>query len=165
MHSIEELIRQLNLQPHPEGGYYAETYRSAEMMEALPDRFSGPRAFSTAIYFLVPGGNFSGFHRIQADEGWHFYAGQPLRVYMLTASGEFSHQDLGTDLAQGQTFQFVVPHGVWFASEPISAEGYSLVGCTVAPGFDFADFEMGKADELAALCPQHADTIRRLCRE
>jgi len=167
MYTIEELKQRLNLQPHPEGGYYAETYRAQEKIahSALNSRFSGDRSFSTAIYFLVPAGTFSAFHRIQADEGWHFYYGTPLRVHMLVEGQGYSYQDLGMDFEQGQRPQFVVPHGAWFASEPVSDEGFSLVGCTVAPGFDFEDFEMAEAAQLRSLFPEHTQLVNRLTRK
>ncbi|HAA15199.1 MAG TPA: hypothetical protein DCE41_27285 [Cytophagales bacterium] len=166
MYTIEELKQRLSLQPHPEGGYYAETYRSSERISqlALDTRFSGDRNCSTAIYFLVPAGTFSAFHRIQADEGWHFYYGSPLRVHMLEEGKGYSYQDIGTDFGEHQLPQFVVPHGTWFASEPLAKEGFSLVGCTVAPGFDFDDFEMGKAEDLSLLFPKHAKLVDRLTR-
>jgi predicted cupin superfamily sugar epimerase len=162
----KQLIQQFNLIPHPEGGYYKETYRSAEtiLQSALPERFSGERNFSTAIYFLLEKGNFSAFHKIQSDECWHFYTGDELNIYVLYLTGELEIIHLGNDITNGQTFQFVVPAGCWFASEPAKDSAFSFVGCTVAPGFDFADFEMAKADELIQLFPQHETIIKRLCR-
>lgn len=161
---IGHLIKTLHLKPHPEGGYYAETYRSGDSLVLLPGRYPAPRTASTAIYFLLPAGTFSAFHRIQSDEGWHFYQGQPLRIHMLLPDGTYQYHDLGPDLVAGQTFQYFVPHGTWFASEPIDKEGYSLVGCTVAPGFDFEDFEMAKAAELKEQFPTYSRLITRLCR-
>lgn len=165
--TVSDLIDKLNLVEHPEGGYYAETYRAKDLLKVagLPDRFGADRSASTAIYFLLPAGTFSALHRIKSDEGWHFYAGAPLRVHMLSEEKEYYYQDLGSDLAAGQTFQYIVPHGVWFGAEPLAEEGYSLVGCTVAPGFDFADFEMGKAKKLSRIYPNHTELIQKLCRE
>lgn len=156
-----------NMQAHPEGGYYAETYRAGEVIPqtALPDRFSGDRSFSTAIYFLLETHHVSAFHRIQADEVWHFYTGRPLNVYVIAEDGTLSVIRLGNDPAQGDVFQAVVPAGSWFGSRPVpdsSADGlppYSLVGCTVAPGFDFADFELADRDALTSHYPQHAALI------
>ncbi|NCI46526.1 cupin domain-containing protein [Sediminibacterium soli] len=165
--AVKDLIRQLQLQPHPEGGYYRETYRAAETMAAasLPGRFTGDRVFSTAIYFLLEKGNFSAFHRIQSDECWHFYAGDPLQVHVIYPDGRYGLIRLGNDPVNGCSFQAVVPAGCWFASETALGGSYSLVGCTVAPGFDFADFELAKQAELLSAYPSHATVIRRLCRQ
>jgi hypothetical protein len=166
MITAAQLITQYQLQAHPEGGWYKETYKSAELfaVAALPQRFSGSRAFSTAIYFLLEQGNFSAFHRIKSDECWHFYAGSPLLVYVLGQDGSLQITELGNDIANGQLFQYVVPANCWFASRPAPAAAYSFVGCTVAPGFDFADFELADANVLANEFPQHRAIIHELCR-
>jgi len=160
------LVRQYNLLPHPEGGYYKETYRSAESIAqtALPGRFGGERSFCTAIYFLLCAGDFSAFHRIKSDECWHFYAGQTLWVHLLHADGRWETVHLGNNPQSGETFQYVVPAGCWFASEPAHHSAYSFVGCTVSPGFDFTDFEMANGEDLAKEFPQHRDEIVRLSR-
>lgn len=165
--TAEELVRSLKLVRHPEGGWYSESYRSIETVSAasLPERFGGPRSLSTAIYFLLERGEFSALHRIKSDELWHFYAGAPLAVRALTPEGRVLHVKLGPDLAAGETFQAVVPAGCWFGAEPLGAGAYSLVGCTVAPGFDFADFEMADRKELLRQFPAQSDLIRRLTRD
>lgn len=158
-------IEKYNLLPHPEGGYYVETYRASEsiMQNALPARFGGDRAFSTGIYFLLESHNFSAFHRIQADEMWHFYAGDALEVFVIDEkSGALSIIRLGNNPDNGETFQAVVPAGAWFGSRPASGSTYALVGCTVAPGFDFADFEMAECAALSQLYPQHEALIAEL---
>lgn len=167
MVSHEALISKYNMVRHPEGGYYAQTYISHEMIpvNGLPERFTGARPFSTAIYFLLVKGNFSAFHRLKSDECWHFYSGQPLLVYEISIEGKLSVIRLGNDVLQGEIFQYVVPAGAWFASEPAPGSAFSFVGCTVAPGFDFADFELAQANELAAVYPQHEAVICRLCRQ
>ena len=164
--NAEYLVNQLQLLPHPEGGFYKETYRSNEGMAAhcLPQRFGGERSFSTAIYFLLRKGEFSAFHRIKSDEGWHFYAGGSLRIHVIDAQGNYSFIRLGTKLDEGEVFQAVVPAGCWFASEPEVGTEFSLVGCTVSPGFDFADFEMAGVAQLSKEFPQHSSLISRLCR-
>ena len=164
--AAEELIRRLKLARHPEGGWYRESYRSAESVPAagLPERFTGARSFSTSIYFLLERGDISALHRIKSDELWHFYAGATLTVQVITPLGEHLALELGSDLASGASFQVLVPAGCWFGAELSEAGDYSLVGCTVAPGFDFADFEMGDRDYLLRQFPGHADTIRRLTR-
>ena len=164
--TVQQLIQQYNLQPHPEGGWYKETYKSGEYISgsALPERFGGSRAFSTAIYFLLEQGNFSAFHRIKSDECWHFYAGDPLQVYVMQLSGRLDIIHLGNDIEKEQVFQFVVPANCWFASRPAPGSTFCFVGCTVAPGFDFTDFELAKASSLTALFPQHKAIIEELCR-
>ncbi len=167
MLTVQQLVQQFNMLPHPEGGYYKETYRSAESIPqaALPVRFNEKKYFSTAIYFLLEQGNFSAFHRIKSDECWHFYAGETLLVYVLYPNGNLTITRLGNDIINGDTFQFVVPANCWFASEPAEQTNFSFVGCTVAPGFDFTDFELAKADELIAEFPAHVSIIKRLCRK
>jgi predicted cupin superfamily sugar epimerase len=151
--------------PHPEGGYFTETYRATEQIPhaVLPERFKGSRAFSTAIYFLLEGHHFSALHRIQADEVWHFYAGDPLEVFVIhPESGALEIIRLGPDPDAGEVFQAVVPAGAWFGSRPVAGAAYSLVGCTVAPGFDFADFELAERVALLAEFPQHRAVIEGL---
>jgi predicted cupin superfamily sugar epimerase len=157
-------VEKYQMQPHPEGGYFAETYRAAELIskEALPARFSGDRSFSTGIYFLLENHHFSAFHRIQADEMWHFYAGGPLNVYVIHLDGSLEIIKLGANPDNGEVFQAVVPAGTWFGSKPDSESAYSLVGCTVAPGFDFADFELAEQADLLTTYPQHEQAIRIL---
>ena len=159
-------VKRLRLEPHPEGGYFRQTYRSKTTIprEALPAGFGGARAASTAIYFLLEGKNFSAFHRLRSDEMWHFYAGSPLLVHVIDISGKHSTIFLGCAPDVGQTLQAVVPAGCWFASHVWDWKSYALVGCTVAPGFDFEDFQMGKREELLSKYPQHRDVIRRLTR-
>ncbi len=166
MISAQQLITLYHLQPHPEGGWYKETYQSKEQINAahLPERFGGSRAFSTAIYFLLAQGNFSAFHRIKSDECWHFYAGDPLAVYILQQDGTLDEITLGNGITNGQLFQYVVPANCWFASRPASDSKFCFVGCTVAPGFNFDDFELADADSLSALYPKHEACIKELCR-
>lgn len=159
-------IEALNLRPHPEGGWFKETYRSDEVIlqNHLPGRFSGSRNFSTAIYFLLEGKSFSAFHRIQSDELWHFYSGSGITVYVIMPGGESQILKLGHDIRAGEQMQAVVKAGCWFASEVTKVDSFSLAGCTVAPGFDFADFELAKRDELLKLFPQHENWITKFCR-
>ena len=166
MSRINLLIQQYNLKPHPEGGWYIQTYKSNELIgaNALPARFGGDRSFSTAIYFLLEQGNFSAFHRIKSDECWHFYAGDPLLIYVIEGDGELKIISLGNDPEKGQTFQYVVPANCWFASRPAPGSEYCFAGCTVSPGFEFEDFELANANELSNAFPQHTDIIRQLCR-
>jgi len=164
MKPISYWVDHLNLQPHPEGGFFSETYRSSEAIahSALPGRFSGDRSCSTAIYFLVEAGKFSSLHRIQSDELWHFYTGAPLLVSVIHPDGRLEDIRLGANPENGEVFQAVVPAGAWFGSRLLQESGYALVGCTVAPGFDFADFELATRVEMLNLFPQHRSTIEVL---
>ncbi len=164
MPSVDQLVTQLELQPHPEGGFYKETYRDKGIFPkaGLPQRFNGSRSYSTAIYFLIPAGKFSALHRIHQDEVWHFYLGDPLTIVQISPGGDVEKTVLGSDIAKGQKLQHVVPAGYWFGAHPNSGAEYSLVGCTVAPGFDFADFEMGSRANLLKQFPQAKDVITQL---
>lgn len=161
----EAWIARLDLQPHPEGGYFRETYRASEAIPrgALPDRFSGDRSFSTAIYYLLRQGQFSSLHRIKSDEVWHFYAGDPLTVHVIDLDGQYQEIRLGLEPGRAEQPQAVVPAGSWFgASLTDPAASFALVGCTVSPGFDFADMTFGRRKELLALYPRHAKIIEML---
>jgi uncharacterized protein len=166
--TAQHWIDRLNLESHPEGGYYRETYRASLTLphSALPGH-GGDRAASTAIYFLLAGDQFSAFHRIRSDELWHFYAGSTLIVHVITPQGEYQQLRLGSNAAHDEHFQAAVPAGCWFGSslQDTVVGAYALVGCTVAPGFDFTDFEMAKRDELIAQYPQHRALIERLTRD
>jgi predicted cupin superfamily sugar epimerase len=159
-------IEKLNLIEHPEGGYFREIYRSEETIpgEHLPERFTGPRAFSTSIYYLLEGNDFSSFHRLRSDEIWHFYTGGSLTIYIINSQGVLSQIFLGPNFDIGEVFQAVVPAGCWFAAQPNHIRSFTLVGCTVAPGFDFADFELGGRGELIKKFPQHKTIIEKFTR-
>jgi predicted cupin superfamily sugar epimerase len=157
-------IRKLGLEPHPEGGYYRQTYRADLVLEGLPRQFSGPRAASTAIYFLLEGENFSAFHRLRSDEVWHFYLGATVTVQVIEADGRYVQVQLGSDPEAGEVLQAVVKAGCWFASQIKDGGAFALVGCTVAPGFDFDDFELAERDRLVELYPQHRNIITKLTR-
>lgn len=166
MTSIEKLIKQFNLQKHPEGGWYNQTYKSKELIPvtALPQRFKGDRAYSTAIFFLLEQGNFSAFHKIKSDECWHFYSGDPLHIYVIDQAGKLNTILLGNNFEKRQYFQYIVPANCWFASRPAPGSDYCFVGCTVAPGFEFDDFEMANGEELSLLYPNHSSIIKELSR-
>lgn len=153
--SAQTYIQKFDMAPHPEGGYFKEIYRSDENIShhSLPARFSGARSFSTAIYFLLEQGDKSHLHRIQSDEMWHFYAGDPLEIIQISPDGVLER----VILENKTHFTHIVPAGYWFGSR--SQGAFSLVGCTVAPGFDFADFEMAKKADLSKQYPQHKKII------
>ncbi|HEX4770237.1 MAG TPA: cupin domain-containing protein [Bryobacteraceae bacterium] len=157
-------IERLKLTRHPEGGFYRQTYCADLILDKLPSQFSGRRPASTAIYFLLADGDFSALHRLRSDEVWHFYAGSRLEVHVISPDGEYSEILLGSNAEAGEAFQAVVKAGCWFGSRLADRTSFALVGCTVAPGFDFADFEMAKRDELIAIYPQHRQLITELTR-
>jgi hypothetical protein len=154
---VDELVRELGLQPHPEGGYYKETYRARAQVETP----RGARAAGTAIYYLLPRGEFAAWHQVASDEVWHFYDGAPLTLYLLNEQG-LEAVTLGREVSRGEQPQVIVPAGVLQAAVPRG--DYTLVGCTVAPGFDFADWEMPARDSLVARYPAHAELFRQLTR-
>ena len=160
---VHDWIERLGLHAHPEGGWYRETYRSADLLtaEGLPARFPGPRSASTAIFYLLEAGQFSAFHRIRSDEVWHFYDGDPLDIHAIDADGGHQHWRLGRE-GEGVLPQAVVPAGVWFGARCAEGGIFSLCGCTVAPGFDFADFEMAEREQLCAQYPEHRSLIESL---
>ena len=160
---IEELINHYNLLPHPEGGFFRQTYAAAELIlkEALPERFEGSRSFSTAIYFLLPHGSFSAFHRIKSDELWYFHTGSPLIVHTLSERGHMQHY-LGLDLSKGQQPFLWIPKDTIFGSTVLEKESFSLVSCAVAPGFDFRDFELFERPKLLAAYPEYREIVERL---
>ena len=159
-------IAALGLQAHPEGGFFRETYRSDQTMEVTPagDGVVVRRSVCTGIYFLLEQGDFSAFHRIKSDEMWHFYAGQALEVLELTATDELRRTRLGPDILQGDVPQYVVLADSWFAARVAAGGAFALVGCTVAPGFDFADFCLARRAALLADFPQHSQIITELTR-
>jgi hypothetical protein len=157
-----DYVNSLQLLPHPEGGFYKEMYRSAESF--IPTGFTEERHYCTAIYFLIEKFNFSALHRIKSDETWHFYAGQALEVIEIDSAGVLRQTLIGAELAEGEVFQYTVPAGHWFGSRVRKGGDFSLVGCTVAPGFDFRDFEMAERERLVFEFPQHEQLIREMTR-
>lgn len=158
-------IEKLQLQPHPEGGYYRETYRAGQrVLGCCPHEHEGPRSVATAIYFLLPGNQFSALHRLRSDEMWHFYTGSPLTIHIIDPQGNLSQVRLGTNPENGESFQAVVKAGCWFGATVDDPDGYALVGCTVSPGFEFEDFELGERQHLIERYPQHRELIQRLTR-
>ncbi len=166
MESIKTIIDGLELQPHPEGGYFKETYRSEGFIkkEHLDSEFTGDRNYCTGIYFLLTSDTFSAFHRINQDEMWHFYKGDSLLLHMISPEGKYSKVTIGNNFENNEVPQFTVPAKYWFAAEVKEKNSYTLTGCTVAPGFDFRDFEMPSREALLYEFPQHKDIITRLTR-
>ncbi len=167
MHELaKKYVDMLQLKLHPEGGYYKEDYRAGELIlpDGLPSRYDKPRAFSTSIYFLLEGKQFSAFHRLKTDELWHFYDGSSLKIYMIDEKDNFNEITLGKDLNNGETFQAIIKKNTWFAAELIDKNSFALIGCTVAPGFEFSDFELGKREQLVEQYPQYRNLIEQLIK-
>jgi predicted cupin superfamily sugar epimerase len=165
----QKLIQHFKMEKIPaEGPWFTVTYRSQDLLDVsgLPDRYKGNRVASTAIYAVQTKEDFSAMHKLETDEIWHFYGGDPLEMLLLYPDGYGEVVIIGLDVFKGQYPQFVVPRNVWQGSMPIGAgpESYSFFGNTLAPGFEFDDFEMGYRDELQESYPQFADHIARLTR-
>jgi predicted cupin superfamily sugar epimerase len=156
---MEFLIDKFNMQAHPEGGFFTETYRSEGKFDQ--------KSYSTGIYFLLRKNDISHLHRIKSDEMWHFYDGDPLKVVEIDESGKIIETILGTDYEKGMVSQYVVKANRWFGSMPLEGvsggSDYCFVGCTVSPGFEFEDFELASFDSLATEYPQHRDLLKKIC--
>lgn len=162
--SAEYWIERLEMFPHPEGGYFRETYRSEEIIrnEHLPERFSSERNFSTAIFYLLKDNQTSKLHRLKADEIFHYYDGSGMIIYIIDENGNLIKNKLGTDFDKGERPQVLIKAGCWFGAKVSEPNSYCLAGCTVAPGFHFDDFEMGDRKKLLELFPQHKSVIELL---
>ncbi len=165
MLSVEKIIELFNMKILPgEGGYYSETYRASHNLSAssLPDDYDADRSLSTAIYYLLTPDTKSLLHRLPTEEIYHFYLGDPVLMLMLYPDGSSSEVVLGQDVAGGQSLQHTVSKGVWQGSYLMDGGKYALMGTTMAPGFDFADFEKGDREKLISLYPSHRDLIDKL---
>lgn len=164
--TVETLVKELELLPHPEGGFYKETYRSKGVISnsCLSPDFKGDRNMATGIYFLIEKGNFSALHKIKSDETWHFYYGDALEVIEINEHGKLTTTQIGNNLQNGETFQYTVKANTWFGSRVSSNGNFSLVGCTVYPGFDFNDFELADRDILINTFPHLKNLITELTR-
>lgn len=160
------IIKKLRLTSHPEGGYYLETYRSKQKMEedSLRKHYKGSRNVSTAIYYLLEGRQVSHFHKLKSDEIWHFYKGSSAALHCLNVSG-YEKIIVGNNLSKGEVPQYVINAGTWFAAEVKNKKSYSLIGCTVAPGFNFVDFKLANRSELLRKFSEHKKLILRFTNE
>jgi hypothetical protein len=156
-------VENLQLKPHPEGGYFREVYKSDEIIAAgsLPGRYEGPRSFATSIYYLLEGDQVSKFHRLKSDEIWHFYDGSSIRIFIINDEKKLSEIILGKNIAEGELFQFAISRGSWFSAEVTDKASFSLIGCTVAPGFEFADFETGIDEKLLISSGRFKESLNR----
>jgi len=164
--NADYFIEKLCLKEHPEGGYFRETYCSDIVIkkDVLPDRYTGDRPLLTAIYFLLKGNDFSSFHRLKSDELWHFYFGSSMTIRIIKPDGKPYKIKLGMDVENNEVCQAKIPAGCWFGAVVDDTESFSLVGCTVSPGFDFDDFELGERDSLVKKYPAHENIIKALTR-
>ena len=157
-------IEKLGLTPHPEGGYYKETFQSTEVTSdhELSVNFEGTRRLYTSIYFLITSNDISHFHRLKSDELWYYHAGSPLSIHIIDDKGDYKEIKLGLDLNKGEVPQALVPKNTIFGSSVRDEESFSLVGCMVSPGFEFKDFELFSQKELLQKYPQHKDIIKKM---
>ena len=163
MQNADYYIRKLDLKPHPEGGYFSEIYRSSEAVSGgLPERFDGKRSLYSSIYFLLNKKDFSAFHILKADEIWHFYCGSAILLHILKHNGELETVKLGNDIEKREHFKYCIKAGQYFAAEVKDKSSFGLVGCTVAPGFDFKDFAFGEKNLLINKYPADKELIERL---
>ena len=161
-------IDALNLQKHPEGGWFREVYRQKGVIrtEGLAGFNNNEfRSVSTSIYFLLKGNEVSFFHRLKTDEIWHFYQGSSLTLYIIDSNGLLTQKKVGTNYVEGEHFQIVVPAFSWFGARVNDPASFSLVGCTLSPGFDFEDFTLAKRKDMLEKYPEHKDLIRGLTPE
>lgn len=161
-------LEKLNMAGHPEGGFFAPAFRASEQLgkDGLPDRFTANRAVVSSIYYLLPKGQYSAFHRLRSFELWSFFEGDPLLIYILDRHGSLIEKKLGRNVEIGESLQVAIAAGDWFAAEHQDpAAEFTLVGCVVAPGFEYEDFEIARRAELLGKYPQHQEIIQRLTRE
>ncbi len=158
-------IDTLGLEPHPEGGYYREVFRSGEKIDkdCLPDRFTIDHNIFTSIYFLLESGDYSAFHRLKADEIWIFLEGAPLEIFVINNAGILQKKILGNDPDHNEDLQVLMQAETWFAVRPTENESYTLCCCIMAPGFEFSELELGDKDELIKTFPQHKKLFDELC--
>ena len=161
--TAEYWIQHYNLQPHPEGGFFRETYRSVLETEKknLPIGYDDDRHLSTSIYFLLRSGEKSKFHRLRSDEMWYYHYGSALKIILIDQEGNKHNRLLGPNIEKAEKLQVLVPGGTVFAAEVSEKESYSLIGCMVSPGFEYADFELFAQDDLIQAYPQHRELITR----
>jgi predicted cupin superfamily sugar epimerase len=166
MTTANAIISTLGLVAHPEGGYYRETFRSDDRLSAaaLPERYDGDRAMATAIYYLIEAGNFSALHRVKSDEVFHFYTGDPVEVFVISPDGEAATTVMGSDIEAAHSPQLLVPKGSIQGLNVARGGAFALLGATVAPGFDFADFELMSREALIKAYPRWSEQIIKLTR-
>lgn len=167
MNNYNEIVKFFKMLPHPEGGYYREVYRSEEIIKKdfLPGRYNEDRAFSTSIYYMLAGEQISHFHKLKSDEIWHFYLGSHLIIHMLDHKSGYEKIQVGNNLTNGEIPQLIIQKEKYFAAEVSDKNSFSLIGCTVSPGFDFNDFEFGTEEILISSFPEYTELIKRFCKK
>jgi uncharacterized protein len=162
--NIPQIIEKLNMQEHTEGGWFLEVYRSNIELNhsALPEQYKSNRNLATSIYYAISSDNPSRFHRLNSDEFWHFHLGSQVNIHTITRQGEYKIIKLGNNILSGEQPFALIPAGVWFGATVSENDSYSLVGCTVVPGFEYEDFEKAKQEDLIKLFPQHSEIIKQL---
>ncbi len=166
MPTAQYWIDTLSLLPHPEGGWYRETYRCRETVapSSLPSRYGSSRSFSTCIYYLLRGDDISTLHQLKQDEIWHFHDGSPLEVYCISQQGTLNIHRVGRNPSKDELPQLIIPAGTIFGARLLTPKSYALISCTVSPGFEFEDFSLLSREELLGRFPQHKDIILSLTR-
>ncbi len=164
MNKADIYIKELELIPHIEGGFFKEIYRSDDVIKksGLPDRYTDNRNFGTSIYYLLKNDDISKLHRLQSDEIWHFYDGCPVNIVMISPKGKLIEKSLGLDVVNGQIPQLLIPRYYWFGAYLSDVNRFGLVGCSVIPGFDFQDFILAKRERLLSEYPEFSDKIIKL---
>jgi predicted cupin superfamily sugar epimerase len=160
---IERLLNKFNMKPHPEGGYFGAGYRSSEFIrkDCLPKRYNSPRNLYSSIYFMVTPENPSCFHRLNTDEIWHFYSGDPIQLHLIWDKGRYTKVVLSNEAGQ-EKFQTLIKRGTWMAATTEGPNGYGMAGCTLGPGFEYTDFELADPKKLLEAYPEHRHIIERL---
>ena len=161
--NADQIISNLNLEAHPEGGYFRETYRSGTFLSEsnLPD-YPGGRNLATVIYFLLKSGQQSAFHRLRSDEFWYWHFESSLEVYIIHPDGNLQKELMGSNIEAGERPQLLLPAGTWFAAKCAEQDSFTLISCSVAPGFSFEDFELAEREKLIQQFPQHSSLITEL---
>lgn len=156
-------IQQLNLLPHPEGGYFREIYRNEKEVPGnlLSEQYSGNRNLATSIYFLLESGQVSKLHQLKSDEIWYYHTGSPLHVHIFSGKN-YKKLTLGPDVEKNQKLQIIIPAGSIFGAEVILQQSFTLMGCMVSPGFHFDDFRLVTGNELYSSFPEHKSIIKNL---
>ena len=161
---VNKIIKNFDMKPHPEGGYYTENYRSKINIaeKNLPESFSGRRSISTSILFLLPQNSFSAFHKLKQDEIWYYHAGEGLVLHCIAPDHTYTKHVMGSGIKAGEFPQIIIPAGTFFAAE--TTNNFAFSGCVVTPGFDFADLDMPSAAQLIKMFPEHESLIRKFTR-
>lgn len=164
VHDVNNIIKFLELIPHPEGGYFREVYKCEELIfqDALPSRYNGNRSFLTSIYYLLKNNDISRFHVLLSDEMWYFHMGSSVIIHQINFDGSYNKYLLGSNYLLGEKPHILVKKNTWFGAEVKNKDSFSLVSCAIAPGFEFSDFKLADRNELLAKYPQHIDLIIKL---